>query len=86
VAATAAVVSVAGIVAWIGLLIPHVARRYTGADAQRALPASMLLGGTFALLCDDLARTLLAGEIPLSIIASLFGACLFIVMNIRVQR
>ncbi|MGD2041782.1 MAG: iron ABC transporter permease, partial [Anaerolineae bacterium] len=50
--ATAAVVSVAGIVGWIGLLIPHVARRLTGADAQRALPASILLGGIFALVCD----------------------------------
>jgi iron complex transport system permease protein len=59
--ATAAVVSVAGIVGWIGLLIPHVARRLTGADAQRALPASILLGGIFALVCDDLARILLAG-------------------------
>jgi len=90
VVATAAVVSVAGIVSWIGLLIPHVARRFTGADAQRALPASMLLGGIFGLLCDDLARTLLAGEIPLGILASLFGSVLFIVMmssrNIRVQR
>jgi iron complex transport system permease protein len=90
VAATAVVVSVAGVVGWIGLLIPHVARRLTGADAQRALPASMLLGGTFAVVCDDLARTLLAGEIPLGILASLFGAVLFIVMmlsrNIRVQR
>ncbi len=90
VAATAAVVSVAGIVGWIGLLIPHVARRFTGADAQRSLPASMLLGGIFALICDDLARTLLPGEIPLGILASLFGAALFLVMmlsrNIRVQR
>jgi iron complex transport system permease protein len=90
VTATAAVVSVAGIVGWIGLLIPHVARRFTGADAQRALPASMLLGGTFGLICDDLARTLLAGEIPLGILASLFGAVLFMVMmlsqNIRVER
>jgi iron complex transport system permease protein len=90
VAATAAVVSVAGIVGWIGLLIPHVARRFTGADAQRALPASMLLGGIFGLVCDDLARTLLAGEIPLGILASLFGAVLFMVMmlsqNIRVER
>jgi iron complex transport system permease protein len=90
VAATAATVSVAGIVGWIGLLIPHVARRFTGADAQRALPASMLLGGIFGLLCDDLARTLLAGEIPLGILASLFGALLFVAMmlsrNIRVQR
>jgi iron complex transport system permease protein len=90
VTATAVVVSVAGIVGWIGLLIPHVARRMTGADAQRALPASMLLGGTFALVCDDLARTLLPGEIPLGILASFFGALLFILMmlsrNIRVQR
>jgi iron complex transport system permease protein len=90
IAPTAAVVSVAGVVGWIGLLIPHVARRLTGADAQRSLPASMLLGGIFVLLCDDLARTLLAGEIPLGILTSLFGASLFITMmlsrNIRVQR
>jgi iron complex transport system permease protein len=90
VVATAAVVSVAGVVGWIGLLIPHVARRLTGADAQRSLPASMLLGGTFALLCDDLARTLLPGEIPLGILASFFGALLFLAMmlsrNIRVHR
>jgi iron complex transport system permease protein len=90
VTATATVVSVAGVVGWIGLLIPHVARRILGADAQRALPASLLLGGTFALICDDLARTLLAGEIPLGILASLFGAILFIAMmlssNVRVRR
>lgn len=90
VAATASVVSVAGIVGWIGLLVPHVARRYTGADAQRALPAAMLLGGIFGLVCDDLARTLLPGEIPLGILASLFGALLFVAMllsrNVRVRR
>lgn len=90
VAATATVVSVAGIVGWIGLLIPHAARRALGVDAQKALPASMLLGATFALVCDDLARTLLAGEIPLGILTSLLGALLFIAMmlskNIRVQR
>jgi iron complex transport system permease protein len=90
VAATAAVVAVAGVVGWIGLLIPHVARRLTGADAQRALPASILLGGIFALVCDNLARTLLPGEIPLGILASFFGALLFMGMmlskNIRVQR
>jgi iron complex transport system permease protein len=90
VAATSAVVAVAGVVSWIGLLIPHVARRLTGADARRALPAAILLGGIFAVGCDDLARTLLAGEIPLGILASFFGAILFMAMmlsrNIRVQR
>ena len=48
------------------------------------------MGGIFCLICDDLARTVLAGEIPLGILASLFGAVLFIAMmlsrNIRVQR
>jgi iron complex transport system permease protein len=90
VTATAAVVSVAGVVGWIGLLIPHVARRMAGADAQRSLPVALLLGGIFSLVCDDLARTLLAGEVPLGILASLFGALLFLVMmlsrNIKVQR
>ena len=90
VTATAAVVSVAGVVGWIGLLIPHVARRLTGADARRAVPASLLLGGIFALLCDDLARTLLPGEIPLGILTSLFGALLFMAMmltkNVRIRR
>jgi iron complex transport system permease protein len=90
VGATAAVVSVAGIVGWIGLLVPHVARRLAGADAQRALPASLLLGGIFALACDTLARTAMAGEIPLGIVASFFGALLFMAMmlsrNIRVER
>ncbi|MEA3397331.1 MAG: iron ABC transporter permease [Chloroflexota bacterium] len=80
VAATASVVAVAGVVGWIGLIIPHIARRLVGADAQRTIPASMLLGGLFALLCDNLARTLLAGEIPLGIITSLLGAFIFIVM------
>lgn len=83
VAAVAAVVSVAGIVGWIGLLVPHVARRLVGSDARRSLPASMLLGGLFSLLCDNLARTLTPGEIPLGIFTSLFGASLFLVLMTR---
>lgn len=80
VAATAAVISVAGMVGWIGLIMPHVARRMYGADARRALPAALLLGGIFALICDDVARTVLAGEIPLGILTSLFGAVFFMVL------
>jgi iron complex transport system permease protein len=80
VAATAAVISVAGMVGWIGLIVPHVARRMYGADARRALPAALLLGGIFTLICDDVARTMLAGEIPLGILTSLFGAVFFMVL------
>jgi iron complex transport system permease protein len=80
VAATAAVVAVAGIVGWIGLIVPHIARRVMGTDAQNSLPAAILIGGIFALLCDDIARTLYVGEIPLGILTSLIGAVLFAAM------
>lgn len=83
VAATAAVVSVAGMVGWIGLLVPHIARRLLGADARHSLPGAMWLGGIFALGCDDLARFLTAGEIPLGILTSLIGAIGFTVILLR---
>jgi len=83
VAATAAVVAVAGIVGWVGLLMPHIARRMVGTDARKSVPASMLLGALFTLLCDGLARTLTAGEIPLGILTSLLGAALFMLLMIR---
>ncbi len=80
VAATAAVVSVAGIVGWVGLIVPHIARRMTGANAQQSLPAAMLIGGAFTLICDDVARTVLAGEIPIGILTALIGAVLFAIL------
>lgn len=77
VAAVAALVSVAGLVGWVGLITPHLARRLVGAEAHRALPAALLLGGALTVCCDTLARTLIAGEIPLGILTSLFGAAGF---------
>ena len=75
---TAALIAITGMVGWVGLIMPHIARRLFGAEARVSLPAAMLLGGLFTLLCDDLARTLLAGEIPLGILTSLFGALIFL--------
>lgn len=83
VAATAAVVSVSGMVGWVGLITPHVARRLHGADARRALPGAMLLGAIVVVACDDLARTLVAAEIPLGIVTSLVGAAAFAVVMVR---
>ncbi len=77
-ASTAAVVSKAGQIAWVGLIIPHIARRIVGSDAQKMVPAAMLLGSVFVLFCDDLARTALSGEIPLGILTSLIGTVLFL--------
>lgn len=90
VAVTAVMVSVAGIVGWIGLIMPHIARRIAGTNSANAIPLTILLGGIFSLLCDNLARTLLPGEIPLGILSSLFGALIFIVLmvsrSLKVER
>ena len=80
--ATAAVVSVSGLIGWVGLMIPHAARRLCGTDAAKSLPSSMLLGAVFILLCDDLARTVLPVEIPLGILTSVLGAGAFITLMI----
>ncbi len=80
---TAAVVSKTGLIGWVGLIVPHIARRSLGSDAQWALPGAMLLGALFVLACDNVARTLLTGEIPLGILTSLVGAAIFLVLMIR---
>ncbi len=90
VSATAALTSISGIIGWIGLIVPHIARRLLGASAEKSVPAAMLMGGIFSLVADDLARTLLPGEIPLGILTSAIGAVLFmylmISMGIKVRN
>ena len=89
-AATAAVISVSGIVNWVGLIVPHISRRLFRTDTRQSLPAAMLLGGIFTIFCDTLARTIFAGEIPLGIFTSMIGAGAFIILlinrNIRIQK
>ncbi|MCK5635472.1 MAG: iron ABC transporter permease [Anaerolineales bacterium] len=85
VSATAAITSVGGIVGWIGLIVPHIARRIFGANAQYTIPASMIIGGMFTVICDNLARSLLPGEIPLGILTSLIGAVAFLGLMISPQ-
>ena len=83
VAATASMISLSGIVAWVGLIVPHLARRIFNVDTKYSLPASMLIGALFILGCDDIARIALASEIPLGILTSLFGAAVFIILMIK---
>ena len=80
---TAAVISVSGIVGWIGLIMPQIARRLFGANTRYVLPGAILLGGVFALICDDLARTLFPGELPLGILTSFVGAIVFLFLLAR---
>ncbi|RLE50437.1 MAG: iron ABC transporter permease [Candidatus Methanomethylicota archaeon] len=76
---TAAAVSVSGIIAFVGLIIPHIMRIIVGPDHRVLLPASLLAGGLFLLLCDDLARTALPPiELPIGVITAMFGGPFFI--------
>lgn len=75
---TAASVSVSGLIGWIGLIIPHVARIIVGPNYKILLPTSMIIGAIFLLLVNDLARCLFSVEIPLGIITSIIGAPFFL--------
>jgi iron complex transport system permease protein len=67
-------VAAVGSISWVGLIIPHIARYLVGADHKRLVPATAVLGGTFLLIMDTIARTVSTGEIPISIVTSIFGA------------
>jgi iron complex transport system permease protein len=75
---TASSVSICGIIGWIGLVIPHVARMIVGPDHKILLPASIILGAFFLLLIDDISRALISVEIPLGILTAIIGAPFFI--------
>ena len=81
---TASAVSMTGLIGWVGLIIPHLARLLTGTSENRhVVPVSMVLGALFLLLADTAARTVLASEIPVAVITSLIGAPLFLAMLMR---
>ncbi|MEF2229825.1 MAG: iron ABC transporter permease [Pseudodesulfovibrio sp.] len=74
---TATCVSIAGIVGWVGLLVPHIARMLFGPNHSVLLPASLSIGACYLLLIDGIARTVISAEIPLSILTALLGAPFF---------
>jgi len=81
----AAVVSVAGVVGWVGLVVPHIARMIAGPDNRVLLPASALIGATYLIVIDDVARTATAAEIPLGVITAIIGAPVFAYLLRRTQ-
>ena len=84
---TAATVAAGGIIGFVGLIAPHIARLLFGSSHSRLMPASMLLGGLLMLLADDLARTVLAPiEIPVGIVTSLLGGPFFLYLLKSRQR
>ena len=77
---TAACVSMCGQVGWVGLLIPHCARMICGNNNRFIVPVSVLLGATFVVVIDTLARSISASEIPISVLTAVVGAPFFIVL------
>jgi len=80
---TAASVSVSGMIGWVGLVIPHVARKVVGNNYNHLMPASILCGAIFLLLVDNVSRNLLTTEIPLGILTAFIGAPFFIYLITR---
>ena len=74
---TASAVSVSGIIGWVGLVIPHLARMIVGPDYMKLIPASLAFGACYLVLIDGLARNISASEIPLGILTATVGAPFF---------
>ena len=74
---TAACVTATGVIGWVGLVIPHICRMIIGVNHSKLLPLSCLIGATFMILLDFLARTVSAAEIPIGILTALVGAPFF---------
>ena len=75
---TSASVATAGIIGWVGLVVPHIARTLVGPDFGRLIPTAALLGGGFLLVIDTIARTAAAIEIPLGILTAIVGTPFFV--------
>jgi iron complex transport system permease protein len=82
---TASAVSVAGIVGWIGMVVPHMARGVTGATFSRLMVGSFLIGGAFLMLVNDLVRSTFT-DLPLGVLTALIGTPVFVLLLLRTRK
>lgn len=80
---TACSVSISGIIGWVGLVVPHLARMVVGPDFRKLIPASLIMGACYLTLIDGLARNISAAEIPLGILTATVGAPFFALLLAR---
>jgi len=83
---TASVVAISGVIGWVGLMIPHIARMLVGPNFARLLPAAMLLGAAFMLAVDTAARSIARIETPLGILTAVLGAPFFLWLLARGKK
>lgn len=83
---TASAVGLAGLIGFVGLIVPHAARQFAGPDHKKLLPFSALLGGIFLVLCDIFSRTILSPrEVPVGVITAIFGGPFFLIL-LKIRR
>jgi iron complex transport system permease protein len=75
---TASMISICGIIGWVGLVVPHISRFMAGANHRRLLPVSFLVGAAFMVVVDMVARSVASVEVPIGIITAVLGAPFFI--------
>lgn len=80
---TATAVSVSGMIGWVGLVVPHMMRRLVGSNFKYLMPASILGGGLFMLVVDNISRSVSTTEIPIGILTAFVGAPFFVVLITR---
>ncbi len=83
---TAASISAAGMIGWVGLVIPHLTRKLVGTDYKYLMPASMITGAAFLLIVDNISRNLLEVEIPIGILTAFVGAPFFIYLIMKKEK
>lgn len=77
---TAAATAIAGIIGWIGLIVPHLVRMMVGVDNRKVIPMSAALGASFLMVADNITRSIASFEVPVGIFTSLIGIPFFIVL------
>jgi iron complex transport system permease protein len=83
---TASVVAISGVIGWVGLMVPHMARLIVGPRFDRLLPTSILLGSAFMVAVDTLARSAAKIEIPLGVLTAVIGGPVFVWLLARGRR
>ena len=80
-------IAVSGSIGFVGLIVPHTARLFAGANHRRVLPLSVFMGAIFLMLADLLARTVVSPiELPIGVVTSLVGSVVFVVLFFRRRR
>ena len=85
-AVCATTVALGGMIGWVGLMIPHIARMITGPDNRKLLPVAGLIGAIYLMLVDDLCRCAFESEMPIGIVTSLLGVPFFIFVTFKTSK